>query len=133
MSKIEAKCIICGGPGLILPRPVTGRRVAVCVPCAESLHPQLGYILEAVRGAPKVKKKVVRRVSPEEFKQILVERVEERGSISVFDLARRHGIGQADARRIAEEAAAEKGWELRKKGKGLLELAKKAEEAAPTG
>lgn len=118
-------CIICGRPGIPI-GVISGKEVVVCTNCAEPLYNQLGSLIAAMRGArPRLRRRP--RISPEEFKEMVIKTVEERGSAQLFEYCRRYGISRKDARKLADELVAEKGW-VKEEAKGKLYI--KKQEAA---
>ena len=95
---------------------VFGRDVAICPDCAKALLPRLEALVSAV--APPKKK--VRRLPPEELKELIAKRVEERGTLSLYDYARRYGQTRAVVREIAKSLAEERGWEIVQEPKKLI-------------
>jgi hypothetical protein len=119
-------CMICSRPGIPL-GAIGGKEVIICVGCAEPLHDLLGSLIEAMKGPrPKPKRKV--GISYEELKQMVAKAVEERGSAQLFEYCRRYGVSRKDARRLADELAAERGW-IKEEAGGKLYI-KKPEVAA---
>jgi len=119
------KCVICGKPGVTL--SVEGKPFSICVTCAPLLQQELTDFINSLSAAGALPKRRGRRpravaapVSAEEFKQKLAERVEARGQISVYEFARRHGLGRPQARQIAEELAKEKGYQVQADTKRLI-------------
>jgi len=116
-------CIICGRPGIPI-GTIGGKDVIICTNCAEPLYNQLGALISAMRGAkPRARKRP--SITREEFKEMVVKTVEERGQAQLFEYCRRYGISRKDARKLADELAAEKGW-VKEEAKGKLYI-KKAE------
>jgi len=109
-------CIICGRVGVDIGK-VFGRDVAICPDCAKALLPRLEALVAAV--APPRKPKV-RRLPPEELKELIAKRVEERGRLSLYDYARRYGQTRAVVREIAKSLAEERGWEIVQEPKKLI-------------
>jgi len=119
------KCVICGKPGVTL--NVGGKPIAICVACAPLLQQELTDFISSLSAAGALPKRRGRRpravtpmISEEEFKQRLAEKVESRGKISVYEFARRHNFGRPDARKIAEELAKEKGYQIEADRKRLI-------------
>jgi len=110
--------MICDKPGIPL-GAIGGKEVVVCTGCAEPLHNLLSSLIDAMkRPRPKPTKKRA-GISYEEFKQMVVKAVEERGSAQLFEYCRRYGISRKDARKLADELAAEKGW-IKEEAEGKL-------------
>ena len=84
---------------------------------AMALLPRLEALVAAV--APPKKPKV-RRLKPEELKELIAKRVEERGRLSLYDYARRYGQTRAVVREIAKSLAEERGWEIVQEPKRLI-------------
>jgi len=117
-SKIKIPfCIICGRIGVDLGK-VSGKDVALCPDCAKALLPKLSGFVEALASP-----KTTRKVSVEELKTIIAEKVEKRGRLSIYDIARRYGHSRKVARQIAKALAEEKGWEIEQTPK-ILKLKK---------
>jgi len=122
------RCVICGKPGVTL--SVAGESFPICVACARVLHQELADFISSLSAAgalpgrrgrkPKAAIAVAEPVSAEDLKQKLAERVEARGQISVYEFARRHGLGRPEARQIAEELAKEKGYQVEADAKRLI-------------
>ena len=114
-------CMICGKPGIPI-GTIGGKDVVICTSCAEPLYNQLGALISAMRGTkPRARKRP--SITHEEFKEMVVKTVEERGQAQLFEYCRRYGISRKDARRLAEELAAERGW-VREEAKGKLYVKK---------
>lgn len=110
-------CIICGRPGIPI-GTISQRDVAVCTACAPILYESVGALVSAMAG-PRAKAAPRKKVTPEELKQLLAKTVESKGSASIYEYGRRYGFSRPDARRIAQELAAEKGWRLEEAGEKL--------------
>ena len=121
-------CIVCGRVGVDIGK-VSGRDVAICPDCAKALLPRLEALVSAI--APPPKKPKVKRLPPEELKELIAKRVEERGRLSLYDYARRHGQTRAVVREIAKALAEERGWEVVQEPKKLI--LRKREAPAETG
>jgi len=109
-------CIICGKVGVDIGK-VFGRDVAIGPDCAKALLPRLEALVSAV--APPKKPKV-RRLPPEQLKELIAKRVEERGTLSLYDYARRYGQTRSVVREIAKSLAEERGWEIVQEPKKLI-------------
>jgi len=111
-------CIICGRIGVDLGR-ISGRDVALCPDCAEALMPKIEALVEAARGA-KRPVRAAERITPEQFRERVVESVEKRGQLNVLEVARRLGFPAPKAREIAEALAQEKGWQVERAKRKLI-------------
>lgn len=120
------KCAVCGRKGITI--SVEGKPFSICLSCLDPLISSLTDLRAALAsaGALRVRRRPaeIKPVTREEFKQKLIERVEARGRISVYEFARRHGLGRPAAREVAKEVADEKGYEIISDMKRLV-LAKK--------
>jgi len=115
-------CIICGRPGIPI-GTISGKDVVVCTACAEPLHAQLTSLIDAMKGArPRAARKRP-SISYEQFKEMVVKTVEEKGTAQLFEYCRRYGFSRKDARKLADELAAEKGW-VKEEAKGKLYIKK---------
>jgi len=109
-------CIVCGKLGVDLGK-VSGKDVAICPDCAKALLPRL-QALVAELAPPKPKP--VKKISVKELKELIAEKVEKRGRLSLYDLARRYGHSRATIREIAKTLAEERGWEVEEAAKKLV-------------
>jgi hypothetical protein len=111
-------CIICGRIGVDLGR-ISGRDVALCPDCAEALMPKIEALVEAAGRRP-ARARAAERITPEQFRERVVESVEKRGQLNVLEVARRLGFPASKAREIAEALAQEKGWQVEKAKRKLI-------------
>jgi hypothetical protein len=111
-------CIICGRIGVDLGR-ISGRDVALCPDCAEALMPKIEALVEAAGRRP-ARARAAERITPEQFRERVVESVEKRGQLNVLEVARRFGFPASKAREIAEALAQEKGWQVEKAKRKLI-------------
>jgi len=72
------------------------------------------------RRGRRARAKAAAPMPADEFKRKLMERVEERGQISVYEFGRRHGFGRPESREIAKALAAEKNYLVEESGKKLV-------------
>ncbi|MEM2697882.1 MAG: hypothetical protein QXF17_01030 [Ignisphaera sp.] len=107
-------CIICGRPAPLI--DVRGRRVAMCMECIPLLDSLIHPLAEKITGMAKpVKVRVARKaLTPEQFKEKVLELMEKRGKASITMLGYRWGLKPKEAREVAEALAKEKGYTIRK-------------------
>lgn len=114
--------MICGRPGIPL-GSIGGKTIVICTSCAEPLYSQLGALIEAMRG-PRVRERRKPAISLDEFKKKLAEAVEQRGSVQVYEYAKKYYIGRKDVRKVVEELASERGWRVERPDSRKLYLRK---------
>ncbi|MEM1731274.1 MAG: hypothetical protein QXY26_09140 [Ignisphaera sp.] len=106
-------CIICGRPAPLI--DVRGRRIAICVDCIPLLDSLIHPLAEKITSMAKpAKVKVAKTLTPEQFKEKVIQLMEKKGKVSVTTLGYKWGIKPAEARQIAETLANEKGYAIRK-------------------
>lgn len=143
MSGIGARiplCMFCGKPGVAL-GVISGRQITLCNNCALSLDKLLEPMIRLLkvspaiparpRGRPRVITK--EKFTPEEFKRSLEEVVEKKGRILVIPFAEKRHVSREEARLVAQELVAEKGWRLEGSGRGLRLLKEGAEAPGKNG
>ncbi|MEM2189557.1 MAG: hypothetical protein QXG35_09560 [Nitrososphaerota archaeon] len=124
-----AKCMLCGKPGVTI--LVNGKSFSACVACMRALAEELSGFLASLgataaaaprrgRRGRRARAKAAAPMPADEFKRKLMERVEERGQISVYEFGRRHGFGRPESREIAKALAAEKNYLVEESGKKLV-------------
>ena len=100
-------CIICGEPAPVL--EVKGKSLAICFRCVPIIDELIHPVAENIRSVSRKPEKV-KKLSPEEFKEKLIEVVEKKGSASIQPLAKAYGVSLTKAKEIAQTLVQEKGY-----------------------
>jgi CO dehydrogenase/acetyl-CoA synthase alpha subunit len=83
--------------------------------------PKIEALVEAARGTRRpARARAAEKITPEEFRERVVESVEKRGQLNVLEVAKRLRFPAPKAREIAEALAQEKGWQVEKAKRKLI-------------
>ncbi len=126
-------CIICGRAAPII--TISNREFAICFECVPLVDEVVHPLAESIKGRVAAKPKPVKakptapKLTPEQFKEKLVEVVEKQGKASLIALSRWYRISLTKAKEIAQALVNEKGYIMSREKKNIyLEKPKPVEQ-----